>query len=167
MASAPEAKVLQGPSALPNGWQTVQHRSMGVFPMTTARRSLSQSGILGKSRIVVALVYLTLVLCACGSDTDTAADGSDAEPLTVSEVFDSNPEGAIQVRGLLFDDGTGLVLCEALAESFPPQCPGLSLPIANPEDVQAEFTVEGAVRWTDRPVTVDGVFVNGRFEISS
>ena len=80
----------------------------------------------------------------------------DEDAISVIQLVASAPEGAVVVRGLLFDDGSGLRLCDALAESFPPQCPGDFVVIANPGDVAADFSVEQGVRWTDRPVVVFG-----------
>lgn len=86
-------------------------------------------------------------------------DGSipdDEDAISVIQLIASAPQGAVVVRGLLFDDGSGLRLCDALAESFPPQCPSDFVVIANPSDVAADFSVEQGVRWTDRPVLVLG-----------
>jgi inhibitor of cysteine peptidase len=90
----------------------------------------------------------------------------DEDALSVGQVMTEQPAGEIIVSGLLFDDGSGLVLCEALAESFPPQCPGEALVIANPEDVVADFTQSGSVRWTDRVIVLMGELKNGRLEVT-
>jgi hypothetical protein len=47
-------------------------------------------------------------------------------------------------------------LCEALLESFPPQCGGPSVVTANLEELDATFTTEQGVSWTDLSVSVVG-----------
>ena len=83
----------------------------------------------------------------------------DAADLTVSEALEA--DGFAAVTGLLFDDGSGWVLCEALAESFPPQCPGPRLPVTNykvdPNDVQESQ----GIRWTDVGVAIYGELTDG------
>ncbi len=87
----------------------------------------------------------------------------DENPISVSELLTDDPDGPTAVTGLLFDDGSGLRLCEALAESFPPQCPGPYVFITNPDAVLADFTVEGGVRWTDRPLVLSGRYAEDGF----
>jgi inhibitor of cysteine peptidase len=109
-------------------------------------------------------------------DSDESVDPGDVdEPISsipdvedaisVSELLATSPSGEIVVRGSLFDDGTGLRLCDALAESFPPQCPGDAVIISNPGMIQADFTVEAGVRWTDRVVVLPGELIDGEFRV--
>jgi inhibitor of cysteine peptidase len=94
----------------------------------------------------------------------------DPNALTVAELIDrvaaGRGTGEFTVVTVLFDDGTGLRMCEVLAESFPPQCVGLSIDITNPDVVDADFTVEGDVRWTDRPVQLTGTIDGETFTVS-
>lgn len=101
------------------------------------------------------------------SDGDEPASTipDDEDAIELSTLLATMPAGEVVVRGSLFDDGTGLVLCGALAESFPPQCPGESIEIANPDGVDADYTVDGGVRWTDRPVVLLGRLVDERLEV--
>lgn len=89
-------------------------------------------------------------------DEPVSSIPDDEDAISVPELLETTPDGDVVVRGLLFDDGSGLRLCEMLAESFPPQCAGATVAIANPDDVDADFTVEGDVRWTDRVVVLLG-----------
>ena len=91
----------------------------------------------------------------------------DEDAISVAELLATSPEGRVVVTGLLFDDGTGLRLCGALAESFPPQCPGEAVFIANPAAVDADFTEEADVRWTDRPVVLFGELIGGELSLVS
>jgi predicted secreted protein len=101
------------------------------------------------------------------ADIDQPASSipDDEDAISVSELLATSPAGQIVVRGSLFDDGTGLRLCEALAESFPPQCPGDSVLISDPSVIEADFTVEAGVRWTDRVVVLYGELIDGELRV--
>ena len=92
------------------------------------------------------------------------ADGG----LSVSDALDSNVVGVISVNGFFFDDGTGPRLCAALAESFPPQCGGRSLPVSGHESaLQVPITVEQGVSWTDQTVTLTGEIIDGTLVVDA
>ena len=113
------------------------------------------------------------------SDIGVSTDGGEAPPpaddgevvtgglvaedaLTVSDILVSDLVGEIAVRGFLFDDGSGPVLCEVLAESFPPQCGGASLPVSGHEEaVGVPIISEQGVTWTDQPLVLFGEIVDG------
>ena len=82
--------------------------------------------------------------------------------LSVPEALAGDTEGVIAVSGFLFDDGSGPVLCEALAESFPPQCGGASVPVENYEEaVEVPLVSEQGVTWTDQSLVLFGEIVDG------
>ena len=86
------------------------------------------------------------------------ADGG----LTVSDALTTDASGVIAVQGFLFDDGSGPVLCEVLAESFPPQCGGASVAVEGHEEaVDVPIVSEQGVTWTDQPLTLFGEIVDG------
>lgn len=85
------------------------------------------------------LVAATLVLAACAPANDEPPAGSGADVVLVArnEAFDDLPPISVSdallaedgrevvVSGALFvDPDGGVQLCEAIAESFPPQCGG-------------------------------------------
>lgn len=97
-----------------------------------------------------------------GDDGEVVTGGMVAEPLTVSQALVSDIGGVIAVQGFLFDDGSGPVLCDALAESFPPQCGGDSLPVSGHEEaVDVPIISEQGVTWTDQPVVLLGEYIDG------
>lgn len=98
-------------------------------------------------------------------DEPVSSIPDDEDAISVAELLEAAPDGNVTVRGLLYDDGSGLHLCEMLAESFPPQCAGATVAIANPGGVDADFTVEGDVRWTDRVVVLFGRFDGDTFTV--
>lgn len=83
----------------------------------------------------------------------------DENALTVPEIVALT--GPVTVRGLVLEDLAGMFICETLAESFPPQCGGTRVAIANPAAVDADFTQQAGVRWTDRPTVLAGEMVDG------
>ena len=59
-------------------------------------------------------------------------------------------------------------LCDALAESYPPQCGGASIVITNPEDfpTEAPLVEEGSTQWLDSPITVFGYVTDGELTLA-
>lgn len=140
-----------------------------------------------KRSLLLAVLALALVLAACGdsgaaADPDPAAGAClvgdpdcDDVPGTTGPPIDPPALGAVPVAdargiegpfaitGYYVDDGSGARLCEALAESFPPQCGGASIsldpggvPIANLETAQG-------VSWSNEPIVVEGEISFGVF----
>ena len=80
------------------------------------------------------------------------------------------------MRGNLFDDGTGVRLCEMLAESFPPQCGGARLEVAGfgfdqigqlPDAESISVTSAQGVTWTDGYVSLLGELEGDVLMVSS
>ncbi len=122
---------------------------------------MSRIRVLSASFVAVALLFAA----GCGGNDD-----DDAEPagrMTVTELVADAPSGQVEVETVLFDDGSGLMMCEALMESFPPQCGGERMMITNPDDVVAEFTEDQGIRWTDSPVVLSGRVTDGGFTVDA
>jgi hypothetical protein len=95
-----------------------------------------------------------------GSVTNSGAlaDGG----LTVSEALAGDATGIIAVKGFLVADDTGARLCEALAESLPPQCGGASVPVMDYEEmVDVPLQNAQGVTWTDDVLSLFGELVDG------
>lgn len=103
------------------------------------------------------------------SENDEPVDASpdDQGAIDLLELVTTEPAGEVTVRALLYDDGTGLSMCEVLAESFPPQCMGQQVEIANPDTVDADFTQRDEIRWTDRVTILIGTYLEGVFTVSA
>lgn len=114
------------------------------------------------------------------SDVDTSddlaiVDGMTVDGgLTVEDAIDDSVTGVVAVKGHLLDDGTGLKLCGALAESFPPQCGGPSLTVEGfdfdrmievPEYELVQVENSGGVTWTDGQVTIFGEVIDGNLVV--
>ncbi len=100
---------------------------------------------------------------------DTFPDsGEPAEPpppgLPIVAVVDSDIDGGFVISGFYFDDGSGVRLCDTLAESFPPQCGGPSIPFDNAAGADVGvLSIEAGVTWSDQPILVEGEVVDGVF----
>jgi hypothetical protein len=74
--------------------------------------------------------------------------------------------GADEHRGYLVDSGGVVRLCDALAESYPPQCGGDSLPVEGRLTGIAWSEAQG-VRWTDEQVVLRGEVEDGVLRLGS
>lgn len=83
--------------------------------------------------------------------------GSALAPIEISEVL-AGSAGEVSVIGYVVIDGAGARLCEVLAESFPPQCGGASITIANPDLLTVALEQEQATQWTNERVRLDGTY---------
>jgi len=93
---------------------------------------------------------------------ESGADGS----VPLGEAVAAGIQGPFLMSGFLVVDGGGARLCEALGESFPPQCGGTSIPLQPAEaPAGAATTTEGDVTWTEQPLLVEGEIVDGFFVV--
>jgi hypothetical protein len=68
--------------------------------------------------------------------------------------------GVEERRGFLVDAGDAVRLCDALAESYPPQCAGESL-LVEGDLPKVDWSETEGVRWTDGQVTLRGKVSDG------
>ncbi len=83
----------------------------------------------------------------------------------VSSLFDGEGARLARVSGFLLDDGASTRLCELLMESFPPQCGGAWVVIANPGLLDPELSEAQGIRWTDLPIVLNAQFDGERLVI--
>ena len=87
--------------------------------------------------------------------------------LTVSEALATDATGIIAVKGFLVVDDSGARLCELLAESFPAQCGGASIPISGYEEVlSVPLNNSQGISWTDDLVSFLGEIVDGTLVVN-
>lgn len=104
--------------------------------------------------------------CQDIGDPNDLQGGDAGEPTTPSEVLSVEEvvaagqiDGGFVVRGHLFIDADGnAVLCSAIAESFPPQCGGESIPVAGEIPGLTGLSTAQGLRWSDTPVELEGTF---------
>lgn len=88
--------------------------------------------------------------------------------LTIADAVKVSRAGPIAVKGFLLIDDDGARLCELLAESLPPQCGGVFVPIEGFEEiVDAPLSESQGISWTDQYVSFLGEFVNGTFVVNA
>ncbi len=112
--------------------------------------------------LIIAL-SAAFTVTACGDDTP---DATATTPPAVAEQYGSLSElldapaaddgATVVVSAIFFDDGSGPLMCEVLAESFPPQCMGRTLGLVNADLLDVDWTEHEGTRWTDRAVDVLG-----------
>lgn len=77
--------------------------------------------------------------------------------LSIDEAMAYEGSEVVAVSGYFVSIDGEARLCSALAESFPPQCGGDSLTIANPEALASSPLVEeGTTQWSEETITVLG-----------
>ncbi|MCP3999107.1 MAG: hypothetical protein GY722_29190 [bacterium] len=92
-------------------------------------------------------------------------DGPAIPVLTIADAAEAS--GQATVTGFLVDVAGESRLCEALAESFPPQCGGASITMTSLDQIDPdELKTEGDVTWTDYQVTVFGEMVDGTLVVT-
>lgn len=81
--------------------------------------------------------------------------------MTIDQALASEAEGPITVTGYLFVDVEGkATLASLIAESFPPQAAGATMPV-QVDLSRFSFSEEQGLRWTDQLVGVEGTLVDG------
>lgn len=126
-----------------------------------------------RMRFALPLLSLALLLAACGADTSVdddgtplPTDGSAGAPVLVIADGDGDPgsglsvaqalthqmtDDLVTVTGALFVDPDGTVrICDAIAESFPPQCGGDRMVVEGLDlETIADLQTEGDVSWAE------------------
>lgn len=106
----------------------------------------------GRVRDIAVAVAIGILLVGM-----SASCGDDDDPTTFTTIGDAaDGTGDAELQGFVVARDGVAKLCEALLESFPPQCGEPSLEIANPELLGAELTTAQGVSWTDLAVSVSG-----------
>lgn len=121
------------------------------------------------TRATLAVALSALLLTACGGTGDgrsasaggdptgdpvlVIADGPITDPgMSVADALGHRAtDDLVTVSGALFVDGDGTVrLCDAIAESFPPQCGGERIVVRGLDlDAVAGLQTEGDVSWAE------------------
>ena len=145
-----------------------------------------------RSMSLLLLVVLALAISACvssdmdgenGDDQkvdvieDPTAPGTDQTAsggfvvdggLTIADALTYDGTEPIAVQGYVVITGQVAYLCEALAESFPPQCGGQHLSITNPAATSGLVLVEEAdTQWSEHTVTVFGTITGDEFTLDN
>ena len=110
-------------------------------------------------------ISTSVVGSGVASDGGLAAMGPG---LAVGEALDSGLIGPLLVRGFVIVSGGTVRLCEALAESHPPQCAGRSLSVLGLDDATlAGLTTAEGTRWSDDERMLLGEVVDGTLRLNA
>lgn len=114
------------------------------------------------------VIVMMMLAVACGGEdapatstpdggTGTGPSGAMGPGLSIAEARASTAAGPLLVRGFLVAHDGRVQLCEALAESFPPQCGGDSLTVSG-LDLDARDDLEEAegTRWSPSEIALLG-----------
>jgi inhibitor of cysteine peptidase len=93
--------------------------------------------------------------------------GTATAPTEIGDLLSSTASRDVIVRGAIVWTEIDARLCEALAESFPPQCAGASVVIADPDELDVELSEAQGVRWTDLPIELAAHFDGTRLVIGA
>jgi hypothetical protein len=94
------------------------------------------------------LLGLVVLACSgCGSDDGEA--GSPGPAATSGTAF--------EFTGYIFSSGGETRICDAIRESYPPQCGGESYRVTGLDFSGVELEDAQGVSWTQQPVTLEGV----------
>jgi len=137
---------------------------------------------------IVAVIAVVAAGCVASDDRgDPGADGglspavsggTDGLPDSIGLIVDGGLDIAeaiayegievVAVRGYFVMEGDTARLCEALAESFPPQCGGVQVVVTNPDALPDTVLIqEGDTQWSESYVTVLGNIADGELTIAS
>jgi hypothetical protein len=121
------------------------------------------------------LLAVAFVAAACGSDDATepatqpppASAGIAAGPgISIDEAIAFGSAEPVLVNGWIRSEGGEIRFCDAMAESYPPQCVGTSLVVEGVklEEVDGLSRV-GDVAWTEQTQLL-GVVADGKITVS-
>jgi hypothetical protein len=127
--------------------------------------------------LAAALAALLLLAAACNDDDDSDDGGDGATPtppssavgpgISVAEALASTLDGPLLVNGFVVVRDGEARLCEALAESFPPQCGGVSLLVEGLDlDAIEGLTSEQGTTWSDQQIQLLGEVEDGVLTIA-
>jgi hypothetical protein len=126
--------------------------------------------------IVPVLIVGALVVAACGSD-ESGADRPSTEPpavagigagpgISIEEAIALQSSEPVLVNGWVRAQGGEVRFCDAIAESYPPQCPGVSLLVEGLKLEEVDGLERAAgVTWSGRTQLL-GIVADGTITVS-
>jgi hypothetical protein len=133
----------------------------------------------GTAALLTAATVLVVAVTAfaCGGGSDGQGSGTPPGPdntavLTVDQALASKAGQDLKISGYVVSAGGRTVLASALAESYPPQAAGATIPLSGLDLaslVGLSTTVGQAglteATWSDYPLVLEGLMVSGAFEV--
>jgi hypothetical protein len=128
-------------------------------------------------KLLPLLILGSLALAACGSDESgepattpqppPASAGLGAGPgISIEEAIALQSPEPVLVNGWVHAKGDEIRFCDAIAESYPPQCPGVSLLVEGLKLEEVDgLQRAGDVAWSERTQLL-GVVADGKITVS-
>jgi hypothetical protein len=126
-------------------------------------------------RLLPLFLLLALGLAACGSDEgggpapqpQPSIAGIGAGPgISIDEAIAFESNEPLLVNGTVWADGDRVYFCDALAESYPPQCTGVRLEVVGVKLAEVDgLQRAGGIAWSERTQLL-GVVADGKITVS-
>jgi hypothetical protein len=121
------------------------------------------------------LIVLALGVASCGSDEDSepaAPQPSDvagiaAGPgISIDEAIAFESDEPLLVNGNIWAEGDKVYFCDAVAESYPPQCAGVRLEVVGVKLAEVDGLQRvGDIAWSERTQLL-GIVADGKITVS-
>jgi hypothetical protein len=121
------------------------------------------------------LIVLALAVAACGSDESSEPTpqpqpqiaGIGAGPgISIDEAIAMDSDEQLLVNGNIWAEGDKVYLCDAVAESHPPQCAGVRLEVVGVKLAEVDGLQRASgIAWTERTQLL-GVVADGKIAVS-
>jgi hypothetical protein len=127
-------------------------------------------------RLLPLLILLALGLAACGSDEDGEPAALPQPPIagigagpgiSIEEAIAFESDEPLLVNGNIWAEGDKVYFCDAVLESYPPQCvPASRLEVVGVKLAEVDGLQRvGAIAWTERTQLL-GVVADGKITVS-
>lgn len=121
------------------------------------------------------LIVLALGVASCGSDEDgepaapqpSQVAGIGAGPgISIDEAIAFESDEPLLVNGNIWAEGDNVYFCDAVAESYPPQCAGVRLEVVGVKLAEVDGLQRvGDIAWSERTQLL-GVVANGKITVN-
>jgi hypothetical protein len=126
-------------------------------------------------RLLLLLLVLAFGLAACGSDEDGEPASQPQPPvagigagpgISIDEAIALESDEPLLVNGTVWADGDKIYFCDAVLESYPPQCPANRLEVVGLDLAEVDGLQRvGDIAWSERTQLL-GVVAGGKITVS-
>jgi hypothetical protein len=126
-------------------------------------------------RLLPLLIVFALGLAACGSDEESNPAPQPSPPsagiaagpgISIDEAIAMNSDEPLLVNGTVWADGDKIYFCDAVLESYPPQCPANRLKVVGLDLAEVDGLQRvGDIAWSERTQLL-GVVADGMITVS-
>ena len=128
-----------------------------------------------KRLLTLLLIVFALGLAACGSDEDGEPAPQPQPPIagigagpgiSIDEAIAFESNEPLLVNGNIWAEGDKVYFCDAVAESYPPQCAGVRLQVVGVKLAEVDGLQRvGDIAWSERTQLL-GVVADGKITVS-